>query len=99
MKSKTHLLLCGCSTPEHQLIFRYDPDDEPVEKALYISVHLGYWENFWRRWIMAVKYLFGYKSRYGEFDEIIVTVEEAKRLIAYLYGYVGPEVTITEVTK
>ena len=70
------LLLCDCSSEEHQLIVRWDNDDREV----YVSVHLANYMGFWKRLWHAVKYVFGYKSRYGAFDEVILRKEDADNL-------------------
>ena len=70
------LLLCDCSSAEHQLIVSWDNDDNEV----YVRVHLANWYGFWRRLWHAVKYVFGYKCRYGAFDEIILRKEDSENL-------------------
>ena len=55
---------CQCADPEHTLRFIYDPD----ENELYTEVHLSQWHNMFKRMWMAIKYIFGYKCRYGCFD-------------------------------
>lgn len=54
---------CECYTPEHTVRFTYDPDDGD----LYMSVYLWKWP-FWKRLWIGVKYIFGYTSRFGDFD-------------------------------
>ena len=90
-KLKTYLLLCDCGICEHQLILQYDKNAEPLDKFLYVEVHLTHWENFFRRIGAAIKYIFNYKSRYGEFDEILVHPEEAKLLVRYLNEFIGEQ--------
>ena len=70
------LLLCDCSSDEHQLIVRWDDEDNEV----YVSVHLANYMGFWKRLWHAMKYVFGYKSRYGAFDEVILRKEDADNL-------------------
>lgn len=70
------LLLCDCSSEEHQMIVRWDNDD----KEVYVSVHLANYMGFWKRLWHAVKYVFGYKCRYGAFDEVILRKEDADNL-------------------
>ena len=70
------LLLCDCSSAEHQLIVRWDNDDKEVS----VNVHLANVDGFWKRLWHAAKYVFGYKSRYGAFDEIILRKEDADNL-------------------
>ena len=70
------LLLCDCSSAEHQLIVRWDNDD----KEVYVNVHLANVYGFWQRLWHAAKYVFGYKSRYGAFDEVSLRKEDADKL-------------------
>ena len=70
------LLLCDCSSAEHQLIVRWDNDD----KEVYVNVHLANMYGFWQRLWHGLKYAFGYKSRYGAFDGVILRKEDANNL-------------------
>lgn len=67
------LLLCDCSSCEHQLIVRFDNDS----KEVYAQVHLFTYKSFWKRLWAGLKYAFGHKSTYGEFDEVILREEDA----------------------
>jgi len=64
--------ICECGLPEHQLQFRYDPD----EKTCYVIYHMTKM-TFWRR----LKYLFGYQSYYGAFEEILLTQEDMQHML------------------
>ena len=75
---KEELLICECSNAEHQLIFRYFEDED--WKEVYMTTHLSEYRNFWQRLKYAIKYVFGYKSRYGAFDEFIFRKEDADKL-------------------
>lgn len=75
-QSVNELFICQCSNTEHQLIFSYFPDD----KEVYVAVHLTPEYNIWKRIWMAIKYIFGYKCRYGHFDEFIFKKSDAGRL-------------------
>jgi len=60
------ILICDCSSEEHQLLIRYDEDSE-----VYVNVHLTkkpFWERVWH----AIDYIFGHQSKYGAFDEVIL---------------------------
>ena len=70
------LLLCDCSSDEHQMIVRWDDND----KEVYVSIHLANNTGFWKRLWHGLKYAFGHRSRYGEFDEIILRKEDASNL-------------------
>lgn len=75
-KSVNELFICQCYNVEHQLIFSYFPDD----KEVYVTVHLIPEYNIFKRIWMAIKYIFGYKSMYGHFDEFIFKKSDANRL-------------------
>lgn len=75
-QSVNELFICQCSNTEHQLIFSYFLDD----KEVYVSVHLTPEYNIWKRVWMAIRYIFGYKCRYGHFDEFIFKKSDAGRL-------------------
>lgn len=77
-KSVNELFICQCYNVEHQLIFSYFPDDE--DKDVYVSVHLTPEYNIFKRIWIAIKYIFGYKSMYGHFDEFIFKKSDANRL-------------------
>lgn len=70
------LLLCDCSSAEHQMIVRWNDEDNEV----YVSMHLANSFGFLKRLWYGLKYAFGYKSRYGAFDEVILRKEDAENL-------------------
>lgn len=77
-KTSHELFVCECNNTEHQLIFSHFEDDEA--RKVYVSVHLTPEWNIWKRIKMAIKYIFGYKCRYGHFDEFIFNPNDAERL-------------------
>lgn len=70
------LFICECNNTEHQLIFSYDKDWEEV----FVSIHLNPEYKIWKRIWMGIKYIFGYRSCYGHFDEFIFKKEDADKL-------------------
>lgn len=70
---------CRCHSPEHTLRFWFDDDDK--FPCVYASIFLGSAPWPQRVW-NAVKYVFGYKCRYGHFDEFLLRPEDCDRLIA-----------------
>lgn len=81
---KPQVILCECSSTDHQMIFLPFEDDH--NKEVFVHVHLPT-QSFRKRLVRGLKYIFGYKSRYGEFDEIILTdkhVPQFEDLINYL---------------
>lgn len=82
------VILCDCETAEHQFIVRYDKlDDEKWPAELFLSVHLSK-KPFWKRVAYSVRYILGRQSKYGAFDEVIVSVEDAHRLKNHIEEYI-----------
>lgn len=55
----------------------------------YMHIHLNDTNTFWQRVKYGIKYIFGYKCRYGAFDEFIFNPEDApklQKLVDYLNG-------------
>jgi hypothetical protein len=76
MKFETQeIFICECYSPEHQFIIRKFDDENEV----YLTIHLTK-QPIWRRLKYAFRYIFGYQSRFGAFDEIILNPDDADRL-------------------
>ena len=76
---RTELFLCQCSSTEHQLIIDYDDSPDAID-FVCVSIHLNIERSAWKRIKQAVKHVFGYKCKYGHFEEIILRREDADRL-------------------
>ncbi len=70
------LLLCECSSCEHQLIVSWDNDNNEVFVQMHLTTYKGFWKRLWH----GLKYAFGHRSRYGDFDEIILRKKDADNL-------------------
>jgi len=71
---------CRCMSTEHIVKFHLDLDDGD----LCLDFHLSNYQNWYKRAWVAIKYVFGYKSKYGDFDEIILKDEDVDRLMELL---------------
>lgn len=69
------LFICECGSREHQIVIEYDNDDN----LIYCHIHLVK-KGFLRRLKAGLKYIFGYKCRYGHWDEFIFKPEHLKQL-------------------
>ena len=69
------ILICDCSSTEHQIVFHRKDDDGMV----YATIHLTHC-SFWRRLKKGIRYFFGYKCKYGHWDEFILSAEHAGKL-------------------
>lgn len=68
---------CDCGSPEHTLRFILDLEGQMIHTEVYLN---NYNNVFKRMWI-ALKYVFGYTSKYGHFDCTVMDVETASQLI------------------
>ena len=65
-----HHIVCACTSDEHTLRlmhFKARPETGDDYDEMYWSVYLRKWPWYKRLWI-AVRYIFGHRSKYGDFD-------------------------------
>ena len=74
------IFICECHSYDHQCIFFYDKEN----KELYLTIHLISHESFLHRVWTALKYIFGFRSRFGAWDEFIFKQEDEEKLLKYL---------------
>jgi hypothetical protein len=77
---ETEYFECACFSDEHTLKFHWDADDN----QLYTSVYLYHYRNIFKRIWIAIKYVFGYRSKYGHWDCFIMQLKDAERLRSLL---------------
>lgn len=85
---KTFWTDCECSCDEHSFRFCYVPnpwEDDPPE--LYINVYLTK-RGFFRRLWTALRYVFGYKCRYGHWDTGDINRKSVQELRGWLDEYI-----------
>lgn len=77
MLDGTEYFECECGSDEHTLRFILSLDDD---SEIYSKVFLNDYRSFWQRLVVSIKYLFGYKCKYGHWDCFIMKAEDAQRL-------------------
>lgn len=75
---KTDIIICDCKSTEHQIVINFDDTDNL--KMVYLHIHLANHKNFFKRLLIGIKYVFGYKSKYGQWDEFIITKDNYSKL-------------------
>lgn len=75
---ENNLFICNCSDIEHQMIVSIDSEDK--EKEIYVSIHLSDYHNFFQKLWIGIKYIFGKKSKYGNWDVIILNEKDMIKL-------------------
>jgi len=76
----TEFLQCQCGSDEHTLKYTLDPDDGQVWTSVFLNDYRSFWQRLW----VALKYLFGYKCKYGHWDCFNMEEADKDRLIALL---------------
>jgi hypothetical protein len=72
---------CMCSTPSHTLLFTRD-DEGDCE--VYVSYQLNTYHAWYTRIWLAIKYVFGYSNRYGNWDCTLLDKAKVEELVAFL---------------
>lgn len=78
------ILVCKCFSCEHIIVVR--SIDEDKDNEVFMTIHLAP-HPWYKRVINGIKYIFGHRSVYGEFDEFIFDkrhVPTLKRIIKEL---------------
>lgn len=85
LQHEAELILCDCTSTEHQIVIIKDID-EVIGREAYIQIHLSKL-SFFKRLIYGIRYIFGYKSRYGCFEEFIISndnIEKIEELVKFI---------------
>ncbi len=76
MSNENHYFECICGCDEHTIRFTLDKEG----KEIYTSVFLASHRNFFVRIFLGIKYIFGGKSRYGQFGNWSLSTHDADRI-------------------
>jgi len=76
MDQERQSFYCSCGHLEHQFHIWYDGETNGVYVEPLLSTG-----GFWYRVIQGIKYILGYKSKYGLFSEIWLSQTDCKRFI------------------
>ena len=78
IKEQRKTLICQCNSIEHQISFSWIEDKE-LEGEVYLEVLLKPL-SFWQRLKNGIKYIFGHRCIYGDFNEVILRKEDVHKL-------------------
>jgi len=67
--------------------FWFDPEFDD----LYVTVHLSQSDSFWGRVRTAVRYVFGQRSRYGDWDEFLLNQDDVPKILKILNDYLAQQ--------
>ena len=78
------------------MILRFD-EDEDLGRQVFVEIHLVPLRWYKRLWL-GLKYIFGYKCCYGNFEEMVLSSKHARK-IYNLYRFLRPKLTKEEIAK
>lgn len=73
------IIICSCHSTEHSFVICTHKD----EPEAYLHIHLTS-KPFHQRIVHAIKYIFGYRSQYGDFDEVVLHNKQVQEIIEQL---------------
>lgn len=92
LKDQTELFVCECSHHDHIAIAEiFDWSDDGEERPEHLDFNLAYHlapKPLFQRIKNAVRYVVGIRSSYGDFDEMLLSIESATRLRDMLHKYI-----------
>ena len=74
------VFICECGSYKHQAIFWFNKDDKELQCNIHLITHRNIFKRIW----VAIRYIFGYKSNYGDWDSFCFKSIDEERLLAYL---------------
>lgn len=73
---ESHYVECMCTDLGHTVRFSFDPSDG----ELWLDVHLHRWQPWYKRIVMAFRYVFGFAPSHGHYDTTIIDLGDATRI-------------------
>ena len=67
---------CACHHNEHLFTITFDSED----KLAYVEIQLNHYLPWWRRCLIGLKYMRGFKSKYGYWSETVLDTPSTKKL-------------------
>lgn len=95
---KHHYVPCECHSMDHMFAIVYFEDkdgkiDPKWSDELFLEVQMIQHKEWYKRAWAALKYTFGYTSRYGHWDSASITPEEAGRMRELLDKFIAAQIT------
>ena len=81
------LFICECGSHEHQMFVWYDEEFDEIMFYPHLTTHRNFFQRLW----YGIKYIFGYKSMYGAWDELLMEKDNAIKLRDFINERYGSE--------
>ena len=77
---KELILRCECSSPDHTVFLDHDKEHDDFFFTFHLRTDRGFLKRLW----YGLKYAFGYQSRYGAWDEVIIRKNDCIKIKSFL---------------
>ena len=81
-KFESNFIICSCGDLRHQIVFstfEFVTSTGKTEKDCYLQVFLNK-HNFFTRLLIGIKYILGFQSKFGVFEEFVINEENAIKI-------------------
>lgn len=82
--NKTYYFQCECSSQDHTIGISFDAEDKEVTLHTQLAQH----NSFFKRLVLAVKYVFGQTPTYGHWDTTMMNEEKFMDLYGIMTRYI-----------
>jgi hypothetical protein len=88
--NEVEFFLCDCTHAEHTLRANYNQEWNTLNFDIFLATH-----SWYKRVWYGLKYMFGFKSKYGHFTDIVFSPKDCDRLIALMSRMKARDIEIT----
>lgn len=74
---------CECSSLEHTMRLNWD-NESSEEDAVWFDIYLNQYRPWYKRIWPAIQYVFGHKSKFGDFDVTCIEKVQAQEIVKFL---------------
>lgn len=87
IKGRQECFICQCKMIDHQFCITLLDDDDPRFVDLSFEPMLNTYLPLHKRIMVAIRYILGYRSRYGLFDSMLISEEDIPRIESIINEY------------
>ena len=78
---------CDCNMNEHMFCVTSEDSEDQFPPELYFHFQMSQYRGVLSRIWTGIKYVFGYKSKYGHWDTISISKDNLERLLILLHQH------------
>jgi hypothetical protein len=82
-----HYFECDCGLDEHRFCITSEELEDDFPPQLYFHIQMSQFRNFSQRLVQGLKYILGYKSKYGHWNTINISEDDLNRMIVLFHQH------------